>query len=319
MPEPEIQEKNSPINYDEIINEPNRIRSLLQLCLLHQEKVELQIGEQVRIYFSRMAPPPISDGTTAAEGRPPVETEQKPANPASGPGTPVNPKDNIFLIPMEPPIGNVQLRKHPDIPLTLRFFNRMQTIEGKILFQGTCQGGEGTLLRFSLPVELGSYRQRRHYRVQVIPDYPAKLTVQLPGKKIVTPRLQDISFGGISCIFPGPTDLPSLGAKLNLSLEIPDTAKLDLVGYVRNHEPVPHQPGSTLPANSIRVGMQLDQVNRSQEDRLNNIVARIQQAFLANLRQKEAQSPQNAADEKKPSELSKLMVLKKKKKSSIIG
>ncbi|MBF0153300.1 MAG: PilZ domain-containing protein [Magnetococcales bacterium] len=321
MPEVDIKRNGSLQKFDEVIQDPARIRSLLSQCLSNQDKIELQIGEQVRIYFSRLAPPPSVQMTPPPPSQEPPDTaqaspspDQAPPPPNKRPTPPPDQKESLYLEPMEPPIGNAQIRKHPDIPVTMRFFNRMQTMEGKILFLETAQGDQGSLLRFTLPGEFGSFRQRRHYRVNVIDDYPATLTLHLPGKNSVTPKLHDISFGGLACIFPGPADSLPLETKVTLSLEVPDEAKLNLVGYVRNHEPVPHRPGTSPPANSILVGIQLDQVDRTQEDRLNSMVGRIQQAFLASVRQKESELPRKETDNRKPSELAKLMALKKKKK-----
>ncbi|MBF0427272.1 MAG: PilZ domain-containing protein [Magnetococcales bacterium] len=319
MPEIESETGEFRHQYDEIIQEPSRLRSLLGRCLSEQRKVELQIGRQVRIYFSRLVPSPELKGGTDPDSAQPDAGESMSARPESvtandTSASPSNPNDSLYLLPMDPAIGNVQVRKHPDIPVTFRFFERMQTMEGEIHFQGAVSGDQGPLLRFSRPKELGTYRQRRHYRVQVIAEYPATLTLQLPGKKAITPRLQDISLGGLSCICPGPADSLPIGTKLTLTLEIPDDGRLTLNGHVRNHEPVPRSAKKEAPPDAILVGVQLTHEDRAQEDRYSSVVGRIQQIYLASLRQEgETFTAKKEPDSRKPSELTKLMALKKKK------
>ncbi|MBF0176040.1 MAG: PilZ domain-containing protein [Magnetococcales bacterium] len=298
--------------YDEVIKETQRIETLLSHCLLQQEKVELQVGEQVRIYFTRMASPPATTEVVSTGH----ETSDHLPSPISQADPILQPEDlkkSIFLEPVEPPIGNVQIRKHPDIPVTMRFFNRMQTIEGKIRFLGTCQNNTDSLLRFTRPEEFGSFRQRRHYRVRVIPTHPAILALHMPDKKTITAKLWDVSVGGIACLLPGPVETLPAGTKLMVSLEIPHVATLSLAGYIRNHEPAPRQPNIPSSTQTIKVGIQLDQPDRVQEDRLNIMVSHIQQAFLASLRQEKDRQPENVAGNRQPSELTKLMALKKKK------
>ncbi|MEO5364984.1 MAG: PilZ domain-containing protein [Magnetococcus sp. WYHC-3] len=320
------EERFDPARYEVVVDQPGAVAAALQECLREEERLELQIGHQVRVFFTQVAPelpntPPPGEGAESAAA-PPQEVPAAPLSAGDGAGY-LQRGEFLLLEPLAPANGNLILRQHPGATVQLRFFQRTDAVETWVAFQEVVQSGDRPALKVSFPRCLGRIRQRRHYRVRAIAGAELRLKVRgadfpPPGAEL---RVLDMSAGGMAFFHELEGEGLALETPLRLTLQPPTAAPLELTALVRNDKPATRKmihAGLCGPRGRV-CGVQFDIPDQARETWIGAEVARLQQVILARKRAAESSEvsrPEHAAS---GGGLGQLLSLKRKNQHKLLG
>ena len=211
------------------VRDGGRIAQLFRAALEDETLIELQINERTRLFFSL-----LQDHPPKAE---PNELGEMVDPPPYDPLSYIKEKDRLILLPLDPPVGNAQIRTSEIV--LLRFFKGVKALEGNVVFQGVERINGQPVLKLSFPTELREYRKRRHFRASITrPEaYIATVSLGSRGEKVAVTPL-DISAGGMAFCYPTTGHL-TLGDEIVIEIgHAPPPSQEE----TENGEPPPETP-----------------------------------------------------------------------------
>ncbi|MBF0153946.1 MAG: PilZ domain-containing protein [Magnetococcales bacterium] len=259
-----------------------KIRQLLERCLNEEERLEVELGERVRVFHTLLLdhPPELAEVVDAA-GRKSLEEPKPLYRPCSY----LAAADHILLEPLIPSIGNLELRKNPEGVAKIRFFHGTHALEGIVRFEGVVKVRERQALRFGFPNPLLKSQRRRTFRVRIAHYMKIALTVRMDAFPEFKPSLYDLSAGGLAFCHDKDPDSVPIGTKLGVVLTVPGTPAIKVSAFVRGHRPVTRAMAKerNCRINNSLCGIQFDLKDIRQEGQVSEIVQRLQQSYLSRL------------------------------------
>ncbi|MBF0311030.1 MAG: PilZ domain-containing protein [Magnetococcales bacterium] len=292
-------------SYDDEISSKNQIADMLSQAFRDGEPMEVLIGNQVTLFFSEIEGEPVvpAEGAenTTAEMSTNIDYLKK--------------HEFLWLDSLEPEEGNELVEKHPDVPLTLRFFHGMTTLEGVTRFVSKVALAEGRVLKLAFPEKLGRFRQRRHYRVRTIVQALPAISVQTKTLPATAVKMVDMSIGGVGIASDLKADQLPLDTPVTLLIQVSGEPDLSIKGKVRSTCPAPRNlvRSGFLRKGEIRFGIQFEIPSAAVEKIVNQMVGRLQQIYLASRRRDEPE-PARKAPSGKAQALSEALKQKQAKK-----
>ncbi|MBF0189047.1 MAG: PilZ domain-containing protein [Magnetococcales bacterium] len=268
--------------YLEEVTEATRIRDFIKYALVGEERVEIQLGKQVRVFYTQFVdqiPEPVEE--IGDDG------EAKLVQPYYPSLSYLHDLTHVLVEPILPVKGTLLLRKFPRVGLTMRFFNGEHRVEAKMRLRGMVTVEGRKMLKLSFPKRVELREARRHFRVPVTHYFKLALDVQSGRVDRTTVTIRDLSLGGLS--FCHGLDLEQLPqeSKLQCILTIPDEPIIKAMAYVRNHSPVTKKMAQQRRCRISHTicGLQFDMTDAKLENRLSDIVGRLQLEYIGKLKQ----------------------------------
>ncbi|MBF0369287.1 MAG: hypothetical protein HQL52_07525 [Magnetococcales bacterium] len=265
--------------HEEIVTNGEKIETLLRYCLEEGVRVEVELGERVRLYH-----------TTMTDHLPElVEESDEEGNTTYKEAVPYEPfsylasRDRLVLDSLTPETGNQELMDSADPELMIRFFQGNNAVEGEVSFQKAIQIRGDKALLLSYPTKLRLVEKRRYFRVLVRHFLNVTLTVKGQGIKAFKPSVYDVGAGGLAfCHEINDKDFP-LGMTLQLTLGIPGEDEVQVDAFVRRHYPVNPKIAAQRQCRlkDTVCCVQFDLQNRRIESIIGQSVTRLQQKYLS--------------------------------------
>lgn len=264
-------------NYDKIHSDQEEILNYLELCLLEEERVELEINRQVRLFFTHLRddpPEPIRemDETGRFVSR----------RPDYEPFSYLRDGEYLLLEPLTPSEGNLELQQSQHI--LLRFFSGVNSYSGEVAFQEFLTIDNEPAIRVSFPPSLGVINRRRHHRAKTTASDGVYAEVHLEGEETFSTRVVDVSEGGMSFCNPLPMDKFPNDQVVTLVVHAPRLKPVELNAFVRNRLIMPGKSGCR--EEDTICGVQFDILTPQIKTEMMAIVSQIQRDYLIMLREK---------------------------------
>lgn len=265
----------------DILAKPDKILSFVQTALLDDKILEVEVDGLTRIYFSRLYddPPDLEVVGEDDDGAPILQEPEYTA------GDYLKLMDHLICLPVEPGMGNLQVRNSQR--MTLRLFTSTTAIELGTSFQDLVTVRGLPVLRLAFPVIGRQVRGTRMFRAKV--TLKMDFTLFIKGKK-ERPDIQtnpiDISANGMSfeiqkkemALFK-ENDICSIKFILN------GEAVTKVNGKIRHTSKIRKKIGI-----QYRCGVQFDLSTRSLAATIETLVATVQRAHLQELADKSEES-----------------------------
>lgn len=283
-------EKKIPKRYDSVVEDPMQIIKMFELAYMDEEQLEVLIGGQVRLHFAPLVdhvpdPTPVldEDGEQMIDEEGELLFKKKMYVKLSY----FKEMERIILEPLVPATGNLALRKIADADCLLRFYNGVKSLEFPVVFQKFIQVEKQPALQFSFPTKMGVIQKRRHYRVKMRPVDQIVIQISSEILPTFTPKLVDISSGGLAVCQNLAADKWPVGSQIQVRIRGDQGEFIKVDGYLRNNRPVTRKMAKTglCHLRDTIFGIQFDLSDRTKEQRINELVYRLQQAYIARLKE----------------------------------
>ena len=247
----------------------------LQTALFDEKIVEVELDGMTRVYLGRihddlpdLVPTEVDDETVMME-------------PQYPPGDYLKKMTHIISLPVEPGIGNLNIRSTKKV--LLRMFTTSYAVELGTFFQDLTVIRELPVLRFSFP-EIGRLvRGAREFRAKVPEEMALKVLVVGKRKQdSVTTRIVDISVNGMAfSIKKNQQEFFRLNEVRTFEFIINGMMSARLNGTIRHVSKIRGKKGT-----EYICGVKFDLVTRALAAKIESIVATVQRAHLKELSDK---------------------------------
>jgi hypothetical protein len=263
----------------DIFYKPTDILPYLQTGLFDEKIIEVELDGMTRVYFGRIHDD-LPDLVPAE-----VDGETVMTEPKYKPGDYLKRMTYVISLPLEPGIGNLNIRNTKKI--LLRMFTTSYAVELGTFFQDLAVVRELPVLRLAFPVIGRLVRGAREFRAKV----PEKmdLKVLIVGKRkqdTVTTRMVDISVNGMSfSIKKNQQDFFRVDEVRTFEFIIDGMMSVRLGGNIRHVSKIRGKKGT-----EYICGAKFDLVTRALAANIESIVATVQRAHLKELSDKSTAS-----------------------------
>jgi hypothetical protein len=274
--------KNKPFE-PKTVQEPARIAQLLKKAHENNSVVELRINNRTQIFYSHFADQP-------AEAEPEGETENPPKKSDKTPFTYLAAKSHLLLIPVIPVVGNKRAKKGNKA--MLRFYDGKKAVELRVRFKKRISNDGTVTLKTEYPKSVKLFQQRRHFRVQVLPEVDLKIINPIEARVI------DMSVHGLSICYPAGETMEK-GSRVTLKLKIPPTMEvqkqielnsglmversnikfIEFSGTVRNFSPI-NGENKICPPGSQQCGIQFNINSATRSMEIGEVYTYIEREYL---------------------------------------
>jgi PilZ domain len=251
----------------------------LQSALFDEKVVEVELDGMSRVYFSRV----YDDVPDLVQTE--VDGEIVMSEPNYKPGSYLKNMTHVISLPLEPGIGNLNIRSTRRI--LLRMFTTSYAVELGTSFQDITEVRELPVLRLAFPIIGRLVRGAREFRAKV----PEKLDMKvlIVGKRkqdSVNTRIVDISVSGMSfSIKKNQQDFFKPDETRTLEFIIDGMMVVRLNGNIRHVSKVRGKKGTEYVC-----GVKFDLITRALASKIEGIVASVQRAHLKELYDKSVAS-----------------------------
>jgi PilZ domain len=251
----------------------------LQSALFDEKVVEVELDGMSRVYFSRIYDDVPDLVPTEVEGEV-VMTE-----PNYKAGSYLKNMTHIISLPLEPGIGNLNIRSTRRI--LLRMFTTSYAVELGTSFQDITEVRELPVLRLAFPIVGRIVRGAREFRAKVPEKLDMKVLVVGKRKQdSVTARIVDISVSGMSfSIKKNQQEFFKVDENRTLEFIIDGMMVVRLSGNIRHVSKIRGKKGTEYVC-----GVKFDLVTRALAAKIEGIVASVQRAHLKELYDKSVAS-----------------------------
>ncbi len=251
----------------------------LQSALFDEKVVEVELDGMSRVYFSRIYDDVPDLVPTEVEGEV-VMTEPKYKA-----GSYLKNMTHIISLPLEPGIGNLNIRSTRRI--LLRLFTTSYAVELGTSFQDITEVRELPVLRLAFPIVGRIVRGAREFRAKVPEKLDMKVLVVGKRKQdSVTARIVDISVSGMSfSIKKNQQEFFKVDENRTLEFIIDGMMVVRLNGNIRHVSKIRGKKGTEYVC-----GVKFDLVTRALAAKIEGIVASVQRAHLKELYDKSVAS-----------------------------
>jgi hypothetical protein len=270
----------------------SRVLQLLKKGHENDNVVELRINNLTQIFYAHFCDLPAKPAEESeGSGK---TTEKKTA------GTPfdhLKKKKYLLLTGIVPEEGGKRAKKGNKV--LLRFYDGKKAIEGKARFLKKVVVEDKTFIKTEFPKTLKIHKQRRHYRVKVLPEVDLRITSPFEARVI------DMSVQGLSFCFPSDAEQLENGSQITLNLKIPPTLEvqekikldsgleltrsngqsIEFSGFVRNFNPISGE-NKICPPGSKQCGVQFDITSAIRSMEIGEVYTFIEREFLRSLAKK---------------------------------
>jgi hypothetical protein len=171
------------------ISDPEIIRETLGLALLEDNPFQLQLDQQVFVYYTRFSYDP-------------------------GLAEDIEQGERLLIAPLDPPIGNMKIRSSKKVILEL--FTEFHLVEAHVEFLSR---PNPSAIELSFPQELLLDKQKRDsIRVSIDPLWGLEVQAIRPSGISIAGRPIDLSTGGLC--FLSETSIPIMSKKFRLKIVI---------------------------------------------------------------------------------------------------
>lgn len=247
----------------------------LQTALFDEKIIEVELDGMSRVYFGRIHDDLPDLVPTEVDGET-VMTEPK-----YQPGEYLKQMTHIISLPLEPGIGNLNIKSTNKI--LLRMFTTSYAVELGTFFQDTTVVRELPVLRLTFPVIGRLVRGAREFRAKVPEKMDLKVLVVGKRKQdSVTTRIVDVSASGMSfSIKKNQQEFFRINEVRTFEFIIDGLMVVRLNGNVRHVSKIRGKKGT-----EYICGVQFDLITRSLASKIESIVASVQRAHLKELSDK---------------------------------
>jgi hypothetical protein len=247
----------------------------LQTALFDEKIIEVELDGMSRVYFGRIYDDLPDLVPTEVDGET-VMTEPK-----YQPGEYLKQMTHIISLPLEPGIGNLNIKSTHKI--LLRMFTTSYAVELGTFFQDTTVVRELPVLRLAFPVIGRLVRGAREFRAKVPEKMDLKVLVVGKRKQdSVTTRIVDVSASGMSfSIKKNQQEFFRINEVRTFEFIIDGLMVVRLNGNIRHVSKIRGKKGT-----EYICGVQFDLVTRSLASKIESIVASVQRAHLKELSDK---------------------------------
>ncbi len=263
----------------DIFYKPTDILPFLQSALFDEKVVEVELDGMSRVYFSRIYDDLPDLVPTEVDG------ESVMAEPNYKAGSYLKDMTHIISLPLEPGIGNLNIRSTRRI--LLRLFTTSYAVELGTSFQDITEVRELPVLRLAFPIIGRIVRGAREFRAKV----PDKLDIKVlvVGKRkqdSMTTKVVDISVSGMSfAIKKNQQEFFRVDQIRTLEFIIDGMMVVRLNGTIRHVSKIRGKKGT-----EHICGVKFDLVTRALASKVEGIVATVQRAHLKELYDKSVAS-----------------------------
>jgi hypothetical protein len=247
----------------------------LQTALFDEKIIEVELDGMSRVYFGRIHDDLPDLVPTEVDGET-VMTEPK-----YQPGEYLKQMSHIISLPLEPGIGNLNIRSTNKI--LLRMFTTSYAVELGTFFQDITTVRELPVLRLAFPVIGRLVRGAREFRAKVPEKMDLKVLVVGKRKQnSVTTRIVDVSASGMSfSIKKNQQEFFRINEVRTFEFIIDGLMVVRLNGNIRHVSKIRGKKGT-----EYICGVQFDLITRSLASKIESIVASVQRAHLKELSDK---------------------------------
>ncbi|MBF0145841.1 MAG: PilZ domain-containing protein [Magnetococcales bacterium] len=188
--------------------------------------LEIALGgsESRERYGSRVLPFPGGLGVGRNDGDLLAAMTSKPGDVAndedgagfSDHGTGMEIPSSFLIVPLEPTIGNIKIRKTPQV--VVRYFIGLESNEIATTFQKVLMVDGAQAIQLSMPSRIRIRHRRQQQRVLVPAQANMGVTVQKRGSAGFNGHLIDLSSGGLSFSCPEQHEPLEIGDKVGVSI-----------------------------------------------------------------------------------------------------
>jgi hypothetical protein len=263
----------------EIFFKSTDILPYLQTALFDEKIIEVELDGMFRVYFGRIHDdlpdlvPTEVDGETVM-----MEPKYKKGDYLKG-------MTHIISLPLEPGIGNVNIRNTNKI--LLRMFTTSYAVELGTFFQDISVVRELPVLRLAFPVIGRLVRDAREFRAKVPEKFDIKVMVVGKRKQdSITARVLNVSASGMSfSIKKNQQEFFRINELRTFELVIDGMMMVRLDGNIRHVSKIRGKKGT-----EYSCGVQFDLITRTLASKIESIVASVQRAHLKELSDKSTAS-----------------------------
>jgi hypothetical protein len=259
----------------EIFFKSGDVLPYLQTALFDEKIIEVELDGMSRVYFGRIHDDLPDLVSTEVDGET-VLTEPKYL-----PGEYLKQMTHIISLPLEPGIGNLNIRNTNKI--LLRMFTTSYAVELGTFFQDTTVVRELPVLRLAFPVIGRLVRGAREFRAKVPEKMDLKVLVVGKRKQdSVTTRIVDVSASGMSfSIKKNQQEFFRINEVRTFEFIIDGLMVVRLNGNIRHVSKIRGKKGT-----EYICGVQFDLITRALASKIESIVASVQRAHLKELSDK---------------------------------
>jgi hypothetical protein len=259
----------------EIIFKSTDILPYIQTALFDEKIVEVELDGITRVYFSKIHDDLPDMVSTEVDG------ETVMMEPKYKQGAYLQKMTHIISLPLEPGIGNVNIRFTKKI--LFRMFTTSYAVELGTFFQDITLVREMPVLRLAFPVIGRIVHGAREFRAKVPEKMDLKVIVVGKRKQdSVTSRIIDVSASGMSfSIKKNQQEFFRVNEIRTLELVIDGMMMARLNGNVRHVSKIRGKKGT-----EYICGIKFDLITRSLASKVESIVASVQRAHLKELSDK---------------------------------
>ncbi|MBF0194432.1 MAG: PilZ domain-containing protein [Magnetococcales bacterium] len=273
----------------------DRIVQLIKKAHESDTVVELRINNLTQIFYSHFCDLPAKPAEESNEG-----SSKNSKKTEHTPFAHLKKKSHLLLTGLIPEDGNKRAKKGNKV--LIRFYDGKKAVEAKVRFKKKVTVDDKSFLKIEFPKLLKLHKQRRHYRVKVLPEVDLRLTSPIESRVI------DMSVQGLSFCFPSDATKLENGSQITLNLKIPPTLEtqekllldsgleverskdrtISFTGFVRNFTPITGD-NKICPAGSQQCGVQFDITSAIRSMEISEVYTYIEREYLRSLAKKKPQ------------------------------
>ncbi|MBF0358048.1 MAG: PilZ domain-containing protein [Magnetococcales bacterium] len=274
----------------------SRVLQLLKKGHENDSVVELRINNLTQIFYANFCDLPAKP---AEESEKSGKTKEKKT--AGTKFEHLKKKSYLLLTGIVPEEGNKRAKKGNKV--LIRFYDGKKAIEGKARFLKKVLVDGKTFIKTEFPKTLKVHKQRRHYRVKVLPEVDLRITSPFAARVI------DMSVQGLSFCFPSDAEQLENGSQVTLNLKIPPTLEaqekikldsglevarsnsesIEFTGFIRNFNPISGD-NKICPPGSKQCGVQFDITSAIRSMEIGEVYTFIEREFLRSLAKKKPEN-----------------------------
>jgi hypothetical protein len=272
-----------------------RVLQLIKKAHDSNAVVEFRINNLTQIFYSHFCDLPAKPAQESGESdnNNSKKTEHVPF-------AHLKKKSYLLLTGLVPEDGNKRAKKGNKV--LIRFYDGKKAVEAKIRFKKKVTVDGSSFLKIDFPKQLKLHKQRRHFRVKVLPEVDLRITSPFDSRVI------DMSVQGLSFCFPSDATQMENGSKITLNLKIPPTLEtqekllldsgleversrdrtISFTGFVRNFTPITGDD-KICPPGSQQCGVQFDITSAIRSMEIGEVYTYIEREYLRSLAKKKPQ------------------------------
>ncbi|MBF0445298.1 MAG: PilZ domain-containing protein [Magnetococcales bacterium] len=289
----EDSEKSTPSSTQTV--KDDRVIQLIKKAHESNAVVEVRINNLTQIFYSHFCDLP------AKPAEEPNESDNKKSKKTEHvPFAHLKKKSYLLLTGLVPEDGNKRAKKGNKV--LIRFYDGKKAIEAKVCFKKKVTVDDKSFIKIEFPKQLTLHKQRRHYRVKVLPEVDLRITSPFDSRVI------DMSVQGLSFCFPSDATQLENGSQITLNLKIPPTLEtqeklllesgleversrnrtISFTGFVRNFTPISGD-NKICPPGSQQCGVQFDITSAIRSMEIGEVYTYIEREYLRSLAKKKPQ------------------------------